>query len=276
MQVTANVYSVHIADTAVSHPGGSNIFFVGDPVYGMALIDTGEHDMQWTSQILDAYKSLGRPVIDSILITHSHSDHIGGLDKIFEITGSDVRCHPKLVERLSSVVGDDHVSALEPDENVVIGRNIVLKAIFTPGHDESHVCFYLPSDRVMLTGDTVLGSSSTTVQNLKDYMESLDRLANFGIDVICPGHGPVVMPPEGSKLIPKYIDHRNQREKQVLDAMDNGFSDLDDIVKYVYPDDLPEGLYRGATRNVLAHLRKLLDDGIVSVESSQEIYRRVT
>ena len=85
MQVTANVYSVHIADTAVSHPGGYNIFYVGDPVYGMALIDTGEDDMQWTSQILDAYQSLGRPTIDSILITHSHSDHVGGLDKIFDI-----------------------------------------------------------------------------------------------------------------------------------------------------------------------------------------------
>ena len=41
MQVTPHVYSVHIADTAVSHPGGSNIFFAGDPSESMVIVGYG-------------------------------------------------------------------------------------------------------------------------------------------------------------------------------------------------------------------------------------------
>ena len=72
MQVTPHVYSVHIADTAVAHPGGSNIFFVGDPSEGMVIVDTGEQDKEWTRQILEGYEELGGPTIVAIASTHAH------------------------------------------------------------------------------------------------------------------------------------------------------------------------------------------------------------
>ena len=170
MQVSAHAYAVHIPDTAAAHPGGSNIFFAGDPSESMVIVDTGEHDREWTRQILDGYEELGRPPITAIAITHAHSDHIGGLDRIFEVVQAPVRCHPKLAGRLGAVVGAENVERLRSGERIRACNGVNLTAIFTPGHEEAHVCYYMARDRAMFTGDTVLGGSSSTVQDLSDYM----------------------------------------------------------------------------------------------------------
>ena len=273
MQVTAHVHSVHIADTSVAHPGGSNIFFAGDPSESMVLVDTGEHDREWTRQILDGYEELGRPPISAIAITHAHGDHIGGLDRIFEVVQAPVRCHPKLVGRLGAVVGAENVQRLRSGERIRACAGVNLTAIFTPGHEEAHVCYYMARDKAMFTGDTVLGGSSSTVQDLSDYMNSLEKLSRYRVEVICPGHGPVVPPPRGSRLISWYIRHRNEREEQVLSALQKGISDVDDMVRDVYPRNLDRRLRRAAARNVMAHLDKLVKEGRVEVDARPPAYR---
>ena len=170
---------MHIDDGAVSHPGGSNNYFVGDPNGEMILIDTGDHWREWTQAILDYYDELGRPKISAILITHGHVDHVGGLDRVHEATGAPVRCHPELSEKLGKVLGgDEAIIPLESDEIIRVA-GVTLRALFTPGHEVDHVCYYLPEDGVMFTGDTVLGASSTSVGDLSAYMKSLELLIEF-------------------------------------------------------------------------------------------------
>ena len=55
MQITPHIHNMHIDDGAVSHPGGSNNYFVGDPNGEMLLLDTGDHWREWTRAILDFY-----------------------------------------------------------------------------------------------------------------------------------------------------------------------------------------------------------------------------
>ena len=264
MQITEHVYARHIDDKAVAHPGGSNIFFVGDPKDEMVIIDAGDQAKEWRDEIFEEYQQLGRPKISSILITHGHGDHIGGLDRMVDYVDAPVRCHPKLVKRLGELIGKERVTKLKAGEIIRSGGGVTLRSIFTPGHEEDHVCYYLSKDKVMFTGDTILGASSSTVRDLSDYMKSLDKINRYGVQTICPAHGPVVPSPRGSRLISWYIRHRNEREAQILGALNKGITDVDEMVKDIYPKNLKKGLRHAAARNVSPHLAKLVKEGVVS------------
>lgn len=271
MQVAPHVYVMHIDDDSVFHPGGSNNYFVGDPREAMVLIDTGEQHREWTQRILDYYDTLGRPTLSAILLTHSHQDHIGGLDRIYEVMPAPVRCHPKLVKRLATMVGADAVVPLKARERIATGGQVALQALFTPGHEIDHVCYYLAADRVMFTGDCVLGGSSSTVRDLSSYMASLRLLTRFPHDIVCPGHGPVALPPRGATLVNTYIQHRELREQQVLDALAKGLHNVHAITRHIYPRNLKKGLLQAAERNVTTHLSKLVHEGRVAATPSQYI-----
>ena len=269
MQITEHVYNMHIDDGAASHPGGSNNFFVGDPKEEMILIDTGDYERKWTKSILDYYEQLGCPSISAIVITHGHGDHTGGLDRIQEQLRAPVRCHPKLVQRLRKILDDgDLVIPLRSRERIVTGGDVGLQALFTPGHEIDHVCYYLREDRVMFTGDTVLGASSTTVGDLTSYLNSLKLLTGFDHDVVCPAHGPVVPSPRGKILVRRQLEHRLNREKQVINAMEKGLTGLAEITSDIYPSNLKKALRPSAERNVSTHLQKLVDGGSVVENSS--------
>ncbi len=270
MQVAPHVYRFHIdEDPNISpmHPGGTNIYFVGEPSEEMLVIDAGEHYRDWTRRILEFHRELGSPTISALLISHGHGDHIGGVDRLQEAMRCPVRCHPKLSETLGRILGREAVVPLRSKEAVPTWGGVNLRALFTPGHADDHVCYYIPGERVMFTGDTILGASSTTVRSLHEYFNSLELLARYRPRIICPGHGPVLT--DGTRRVEGYIRHRLQREQDVIEALGKGHSSLADIMSCVYPPNLRRGLWPAAERNVLTHLAKLKEEGrVVETASS--------
>ena len=108
----------------------------------------------------------------------------------------------------------------------------------------------------------MLGSTTTTIGDLAAYRATLHRLVDLpNLKVICPGHGPLVLDPR--ERLQSYIDHRNGRETQILDALQEGGPRTSwDLMLAIYPD-IDTRLRRAADGNVRTHLAQLETEGRV-------------
>jgi glyoxylase-like metal-dependent hydrolase (beta-lactamase superfamily II) len=152
---------------------------------------------------------------------------------------------------------------------VVSGAGWTIAALHTPGHTSNHTCFTLDdgTTRTLFTGDHVMGWSTTVVSppdgDMASYLESLRVVAGRGDALAIPTHGPPI--PDPAQFVSELIDHRLERERQVLDAVRSGLHTIPAIVEALYVDVRRE-LHKPARRSVLAHLVKLADDGTVAVD----------
>ncbi|CCU97606.1 unnamed protein product [Malassezia sympodialis ATCC 42132] len=123
------------------------------------------------------------------------------------------------------------VAVVDPENPRLVST---LRALYTPGHAADHVMFLLEEDHILLTGDNVLGRGSTVFEDLILYMHSLQRGLDVlssrsatplgvvgtpisgmaGENVLFPGHGEVV--PKGKDTLRRYIQHRLDREEQLI------------------------------------------------------------
>jgi glyoxylase-like metal-dependent hydrolase (beta-lactamase superfamily II) len=126
-----------------------------------------------------------------------------------------------------------------PAEGQVVGPFL---ALATPGHSADSVC--LVAGRACFTGDTVLGSGSVFIApgegSLSAYLRSLRRLRDLDVDVLCPGHGPYVWEPAAK--LDEYISHRLERERRLLEALDAGLRDRDELLDFAWADAPAESL----------------------------------
>ena len=261
---------------------GTGTYIVGHD--DVAVIDPGP--------MLDAHRDalaacLEGSRVRAILVTHCHSDHSPLAAWLRELTGAPtIAFGPHgSVEPADADGADDgeieegvtleETTDLDFDPDVRVGDGEVaamgdgwtMRGVHTPGHTSNHMCFALDEERALFTGDHVMGWSTTVVSppdgDMRDYIDSLRKVMARDDLSLWPTHGAPVTEPK--PFLQAFLEHRLDREAQVVAAVRSGLSDIESMVKVMYAD-VREELHKPAARSVLSHLVKLVDDGVVTVE----------
>jgi len=189
-----------------------------------------------------------------VLLTHKHPDHSEGAAWFANQAGCGVRAVDPAFR-----IPTDHAHGLA-EGDVITADDLRVEVVPTPGHTLDSVCFWLPQDGSLLTGDTVLGRGTSVVAHpdgaLAPYLDSLEKLRAFansaaGLDRLLPGHGPVITDP--GKVLTQYLTHRKDRLDQVRQAVAAGHTTAQAVVEHVYAD-VDHSLWPAAERSVRAQL----------------------
>jgi glyoxylase-like metal-dependent hydrolase (beta-lactamase superfamily II) len=241
---------------------GTNQYVVGKE--GVIVIDVALSADSNLDGIIEQVEAMGAKKIEKILLTHIHSDHCGGALALRKRCGAKLGIHRS---RKGYLGGEDF--QYDDNDRIAFGGG-ELHVLHTPGHESGHCCFYEGGDKVLFSGDNILGYGTAVIHppdgNMTDYLGSLERLLGFDISLILPGHGPMVGKPEAK--IKEYIKHRMERERQVLAALRSGRQTIGDITQLIYKD-MSAALQRVAEFSVQAHLEKLMRDGRVKLEGGR-------
>ncbi|MFD5586336.1 MBL fold metallo-hydrolase [Streptomyces sp. NPDC127063] len=238
---------------------GTNTWIVSEPDSDLAVvIDPGPLHEGHLRAVVDTAERAGKRVALTLL-THGHPDHAEGAARFAEITGTRVRALDPALR-----LGDEGLAA----GNVITIGGLELRVVPTPGHTADSLCFHLPADRAVLTGDTILGRGTTVVAHpdgrLGDYLDSLRRLRSLtvddGVHTVLPGHGPVLEDAQGA--VEYYLAHRAHRLAQVETAVENGYRTPSEVVAHVYAD-VDRSLWPAAELSVRAQLDYLSDHGLI-------------
>jgi glyoxylase-like metal-dependent hydrolase (beta-lactamase superfamily II) len=123
----------------------------------------------------------------------------------------------------------------------------------------------LREERALFTGDHVMGWSTSVISppdgDMQDYMASLRLLLTRDDDVYWPTHGPAIT--DTHAHVRAFIEHREDRERQILDCIDAGVHRIGEMVPRMYAD-LPEFMYPAAARSVFAAVVHLVQQDLVS------------
>ena len=164
------------------------------------LIDPGDEAIR----ILAEIGGLGLDIV-AVLVTHGHFDHIGAVDRTASalevpVYGSkqDAALAADINLNRSGLMGRDPITCkiteFLTDEQVLDFGFVKIHALFTPGHTHGHMCYYLPTENILFTGDLLFkgthGRYDMPTANYEHLKQSLFRLFEFPEHTkVYPGHG---------------------------------------------------------------------------------------
>ncbi|WP_062430923.1 MBL fold metallo-hydrolase [Herbidospora daliensis] len=245
---TANAANVLAPNASPMTLDGTNTWILGGGET-VAVVDPGPDDPRHLSTVVER---LGERSVAVVLLTHGHDDHSGGARRFAELVDAPVRALDR-----THVLGEEGLT----DGDALTAGGLEIRVIGTPGHSFDSLCFWLPEDHAVLTGDTILGRGTTVIApdgDLADYLRSLDKLRGMAelaeAEVLLPGHGPILPDPIGK--LDEYITHRRQRLDQIRQAIRDGAKDTREIVEMVYAE-VPKELWPAAEMSVAAQLNYL-------------------
>ncbi len=202
---------------------------------GVVLVDTGMHEPGSMAQLERAMEQVNLRVehIRLVVVTHAHTDHWGQAAPVCDRAGCELWMHPnyehgaapasdpglalerrleigrqsgvpeRVLQRYASERGpvpSGIARVMAPDRELVDGVTVetdlgAWRVYETPGHAPSHVCLYQPEQRLLISGDHVLGRISLyydfgwTPDPVGEFLASLDVVGQLDSRLGLSGHG---------------------------------------------------------------------------------------
>lgn len=258
-----------IRRVVANNPGPFTYLGTGTYIIGngeVAVIDPGPDMDDHLEAILAA--TAGEK-ITHIFVTHNHMDHSPLARPLAARTGATIyACAKQGLATESDVrmeAGDDR--AFRPDVGLCDGglfpgAGWTMEAIPTPGHTSNHICFALLEENALFCGDHIMGWSTTVISppdgDMGDYFASLERVKARGFATLWPTHGPPITEP--APFVQAYIDHRRDREAQIIAALKAGHTRIKPMVAELYKA-VDVRLHPAAAHSVMAHMVQLVKEG---------------
>lgn len=175
----------------------------------------------------------------------------------------------------------------ESFEFSVDGSSFALETLHMPGHTGGHVVYLEPESRTLFAGDQLLPGTSPNPllepsldepgerrRSLKEYLQSLERMAAMELALAYPGHGEPVTAP--GDLIAWTIEHHEKRKVGVAGFLGDEGKTPYQIAEEIYPDKMGYEAFL-AVSEVVAHLDLVVEDGDAVVEDRDGVtYYRAT
>jgi glyoxylase-like metal-dependent hydrolase (beta-lactamase superfamily II)/8-oxo-dGTP pyrophosphatase MutT (NUDIX family) len=248
-------------------PGSyTNAYLVGTgPRYLLdpGPVDPGEQERLF--QAVDAHGGEDEP-LRAVVLTHHHPDHVGAALACARRYRVPILAHALTARALAGKV--PVTRELGDGDRLDLGRaphgqgGWHLEAVHTPGHAPGHLAFYEPAYRLLFAGDMVSTLSSVVIAppegDLAAYLDSLRRLRGYPARLLLPAHGAPSARP--AFVLDECLDHRRQREEQLLQALGTEPRAVPELVLELYRG-LPARLMRLAELQTLAGLQKLEREG---------------
>jgi glyoxylase-like metal-dependent hydrolase (beta-lactamase superfamily II) len=273
---------------------------------GIYLPEEAEADYGWDHLVAAlAACDVAPGDIERLVITHPHIDHYGMAGRLIDESGCELWMHeaagadlaayrdPEGTTRLLSEMLRDHgvgeheieeltayedwrpfVSrlvdadrALQGGESFAVGER-VWTIVHTPGHSEAHVCLWSASDRILLSGDHLLGAITPHIDfrrgdenPLGDFLVSLQKIEDLAPDLVFPGHG---RPFEDGASRARVVErHHDRRLGSILQVIRNEPHSADEITQEIFGGTLLHFEKRLALGEALAHIAYLREQGDV-------------
>ena len=190
----------------VFNPFQVNTFVLYDETMDCVIIDPGCSDEAESQELMDFIKEEGlKPV--RMLLTHTHVDHVMGINMLEEMLGIKAEAHEAGLVFLDHTISTAATYGISIDKNpsvvnyikegdeITFGKS-KLDVLYTPGHADGSVCFLSKKDGFVIVGDVLFQMSiGRTDFPTGDYdllkQNIFEKLFTLPDDtVVYSGHGP--------------------------------------------------------------------------------------
>lgn len=265
VQISPLIKRITAANGSVFTGPGTNTYLVGNE--DVTVIDPGPAMEEHIDVILAASDN-----IKQILVTHTHPDHSPGTRLLQQKL--DVPAFGMLTESSKNQDMTFSPERILKDGEILEKEEYSLEVVHTPGHASNHLCFILREEKFIFTGDHVMSGSTVVIGppdgSMKQYIDSLNKLKNYDMEKMAPGHGDILDSPY--QVADWIINHRLKREEKVFSALKDATRGTpESLVEKVYAD-VDSSLFPIAKASLLAHLIKLEEDQVISKEGEEYIW----